>query len=123
MDLQTQRRLEDFLKLLDIPYSRLAERMEFIDPPFRFYLEVLNQRILITLTLPLEAPATENALPVLLAQCQPERFQAVPLRCFVTKVGLTASFSPHPESPSQSWFALYRTLKQVLITAKQNSLT
>lgn len=119
MDLQTQRRLEDFLHLLEIHSYTLAAYMEFMDPPFRLCIEVCANHCTLTLTLPLDPLSKENALLTLLPSCQPEYFQGTPVRCFTLPAGVAMSFNISSETPTQSWYALYLSVKKILSTAKK----
>ncbi len=115
MDLQTERRLEHFFRLLELPIVRIEPRMEIVDPPFRFYVEYVPERLLLSVALPMAGLwPTDNPLQKLLELCQPERAQGIPLRGYMVADRLIVSCSPAPESPVEKWVALYRLQQRLL---------
>ena len=82
MDLQTERRLEQFARLAELPVTRMEPRMEFMLPPFRLYVEVVDERVLLTLALSVEAVHRAQVLKNLLRACNPYLLQGVPLRAY-----------------------------------------
>ncbi|BBE08767.1 secretion system apparatus [Mycoavidus cysteinexigens] len=114
MDLQTQRRLEQFLRLSDLPSVRITPRMEFVVPPYRLYIEYLDERILLSLARQIEAPHRVVVLKSLLNRCQPARLQGVPLRAYVLRNHQVLSCSPAPESEVNHWIACYHTMRRLL---------
>lgn len=114
MDLQTERRLEQFFRVLDLPVMRIEPRMEVVDPPFRLYVEDVSERLLISVTLPIPGLWSENVLQRLLELCQPERTQGIPLRGFIVSNQLVLSCSPAPEDSVEQWIKLYHMQRRLL---------
>lgn len=114
MDLQTQRRLEQFLRLSDLPNTRITPRMEFTLPPYRLYIEYLDNRILLSLARSIELPHRATALKTLLTRCQPARTQGVPLRAYVLRNYQVLSYSPAPDSEVSHWIACHHTMRRLL---------
>ncbi|MCC7005728.1 MAG: hypothetical protein IT497_03655 [Ottowia sp.] len=118
MDLQTERRLEQFFYLARLPIIRMESRMEVVDPPFRLYVESQQDRVVFAVVLPIDKAQSFAALSALLERCIPERTQGIPMRCFLSQPGLTISCSPDPEFSPEAWFSLYSELKKMLSQAK-----
>lgn len=114
MDLQTERRLEQFFRLLDLPIIRIDSRMEIVDPPFRLYIEYFSERILMSVALPIAGFWPDKPLQKLLELCQPERSQGLPLRAYMLSDRLVLSCSPIPENTAEQWTQLYRLLQRLL---------
>lgn len=114
MDLQTERRLEQFFRFLDLPIVRIEPRMEVVDPPFRLYVEWVSERLLLSVALPLVGPISDDPLPRLLELCQPERSQGIPLRGYVLGNRLVVSCCPAPQSEAREWLSLYRLQQRLL---------
>ena len=114
MDLQTERRLEQFFHLLDLPVVRVEPRMEFIDPPFRLYVEWLSERLCLSVALPVVGPTSDDPLSRLLGACQPERSQGIPLRGYALGNGLVVSCCPPPHGEAQQWLNVYRLQQHLL---------
>jgi type III secretion system chaperone SycN len=116
MDLQTERRLEQFTRLAELPVTRMEPRMEFMLPPFRLYVEVVDERVLLTLALRVEAVHRAQVLKNLLHACNPYLLQGVPLRAYSVRDIQLLSCSPAPRSDGGQWLNCYRTMRRLLET-------
>lgn len=116
MDLQTERRLEQFLRLSDLHCTRIEARLEFIQSPMRFFIEYLEGRILLSFVRPVEASRRMDTLKALLLRCQPARTQGVVLRACVTRDHLMLSCALAPDSDVNHWMLCQRTMRRLLDT-------
>lgn len=114
MELQTERRLEQFLQLADLPASQIASRMEFSMPPFRLYVECLDDHILFTLGREVEPSYQSRALRRLLSACHPARTQGTPIRVWQLRGQQMLSCSPSKESDVSHWLSCLQTLRRLL---------
>jgi type III secretion system chaperone SycN len=116
MDLQTERRLEQFARLAELPVTRMEPRMEFVLPPFRLYVEVVDERVLLTLALRIETVHRAHILKNLLRACNPYLLQGVPLRAYSVGDIQLISCAPAPRSEGGQWLDCYRTMRRLLET-------
>ena len=114
MDLQNERRLEQFFRLLELPVTKIESRMEFVLRPFRLYVEYVQGRLLLSLGLPVEASRGTEALKKLLGLCLPARTQGVPLRGYVVKDNLVLSCAPPAGSDVAQWRTCYQAMRRLL---------
>jgi type III secretion system chaperone SycN len=116
MDLQTERRLEQFARLAELPVTRMEPRMEFALPPLRLYVEVIDGRVLLTLALRVESVDRAQVMKKLLRACNPSLLQGVPLRAYTVRDIQLLSCAPAPGSDGGSWLNCYRTMHRLLET-------
>jgi type III secretion system chaperone SycN len=116
MDLQTERRLEQFLRLSDFPVDRVETRMEFSFPPFRLYIEYTNGRVLLSLARKVEACRRIQTLKTLLGCCQPACTQGVPLRAYALGDHQVLSCGLVPGSDVNQWIRCLQTMRRLLAT-------
>jgi type III secretion system chaperone SycN len=116
MDLQTERRLEQFARLAELPVKRMEPRMEFTLPPLRLYVEAIDDRVLLTLALPIEAVHRAQVLKNLLRACNPYLLQGVPLRAYCVRDIQLLSCAPARHSDGSQWLDCYRTMCRLLET-------
>ncbi len=114
MDLQTERRLEQFLRLSDLHCTRIDTRLEFIQSAMRFFIEYIEGRILLSFVQPVETSRRMDMLKALLLRCQPARTQGVVLRACVTRDHLMLSCAPAPDSDVSHWLLCQRTMRRLL---------
>lgn len=114
MNLQTQRRLEQFLRLAELPVVRIDTRMEFAVASKRFYLELVGERAVFTLTRPIESVHRDASLRKLLRLTHPSGLQGVPLRAFTLSNRLALSCAPAPFGDGPHWLHCYRTMSRML---------
>ncbi|MGC0154954.1 type III secretion chaperone SycN [Chromobacterium vaccinii] len=114
MELQTARRLEQFLQLSELPTPRVEPRMEFSMPPFRLYIEYLDGRVLLSLGRRVEHVHQGEALKQLLVACQPARTQGTPLRAYILREQLVLSCAPASGSETNHWLACVQTMRRLL---------
>ncbi|QLL13472.1 type III secretion chaperone SycN [Pseudomonas chlororaphis] len=114
MDLQTERRLEKFLQLSDLPTVRIDPRMEFHLPPLHFYIEYMDSRVVLTMSRAIDSPHRDDAFKMLLNRCHPVRTQGIPLRAYMIAERLFLSFSPAPEHEIKHWLTCQQTMQRLL---------
>lgn len=121
MDLQTERRLEQFLRLSDLPLTRIAPRMEFSVPPLRLYIEYTEGRILLSVSRPIAPAHRIEVLKRLLAACHPARTAGVPLRAYTLREHQVLSCAPAPGSETGDWIACHQAMRRLLETCAGES--
>jgi type III secretion system chaperone SycN len=114
MNLQTQRRLEQFARLAELPVTRMEPRMEFALPPFRLYLEVIRERVVLTLAVRVDAVDRTRVLKKLLASCHPAALCGVPLRAYAAREFQLLSCAPAPGSDAGEWLTCYKVMRRML---------
>jgi type III secretion system chaperone SycN len=115
MDLQTQRSLEEFLRLADLAPCRVDTRMEFSLPPFRLYIEHLQGRVLLSLARQIDACRRLSTLITLLRRCQPAYNQGVPLRAYLLNDQQLLSCAPAPGSDVNHWLDCLNVMRRLLM--------
>ncbi|MEX3956739.1 secretion protein [Trinickia sp. EG282A] len=114
MNLQTQRRLEQFARLAELPVIRIEPRMEFALPPFRLYVEVVNERVVMTLAARVDAKERARILKLLLSAWRPAALHGVPVRAFAVRGYQLLACSPAPGSDSGEWLTCYKAMRRIL---------
>jgi type III secretion system chaperone SycN len=114
MGLQTERRLEQFLQLADLPSTQVSSRMEFSMPPFQLYVECLEEHILLTLSREIEDAYQGTAFVKSLSACHPARTQGTPIRTWQLKGKQMLSCSPGKYSDVSHWLACLQTMRRML---------
>ncbi|MEG3130515.1 type III secretion chaperone SycN [Pantoea cypripedii] len=114
MELQTERRLEQFLQLAELPTSQISSRMEFVMQPFRLYIECLDRHILLTLGQEVEPSYQTQILRKSLKACHPARTQGSPVRAWQLRGQQMLSCSPLKESGVNHWLACLNSLRRLL---------
>lgn len=112
IDLQTERHLEHFLRMLALSYTSIEAKMELRAFPFTMYLEVREKRLLMSVVLPVSGAA--GYLPILLGRCQPERTKGLPLRAFALTDRLALSCTLPAGSSAERWLSVYHTQCRLL---------
>lgn len=114
MDLQTQRSLEEFLRLSDLYPCRVEARMEFSLPPFRLYIEYTQGRVLLSLARQVEACRRLSSFKALLGRCHPASTQGVALRAYVVGEQQMLSGALVPGSSVNQWIECLHTMRRLL---------
>ncbi|CAI8756485.1 hypothetical protein [Pseudomonas zeae] len=114
MDLQTQRSLEEFLRLADLSPCRVDTRMEFSLPPFRLYIEHLQGRVLLSLARQIDPCRRLITLKALLRRCQPGCTQGVPLRAYLLNDQQLLSCAPAQGSDINHWLDCLNVMRRLL---------
>lgn len=117
MDLQMERRMEQFLELSGLSAARTEPCMEFIMPPCRLYIECLDGRILLSLGRPVAAACRVEVLKRLLGQCLSTRLPGVPLRACLLQDQSFLSCSPARDSGPGHWMACHQEMRRLLDAA------
>lgn len=121
MELQIQRQIEQFLRLVELPMLRVESQMEFHLPPFQFYIECLDEHILLTLGREVELPYQKDVLKKLLTASHPARTQGTPLRVWQLSGWQMLSCAPVKESEITHWLICFQVMRRLLeITAGGN---
>ena len=116
MDLQSERRLEQFLRILDFPHARLDERMEFVHAQMRLFVEFVEERLVLSLACAIEAARRNEALTRLLARCDPMRMHGLVVRAFSAGGQLVLSCALPRDAGVDDWLACHRTMRRLLDT-------
>ncbi|AZD09546.1 hypothetical protein C4K26_4152 [Pseudomonas chlororaphis] len=114
MDLQTQRSLEEFLRLSDLGPGRVEARMEFSLPPFRLYIEYTQDRVLLSLARQVEACRRFSTLKALLGHCHPAATQGVALRAYIVGDQQMLSGALVPDSNVTQWIECLKCMRRLL---------
>ncbi|WDD90582.1 secretion protein (plasmid) [Burkholderia sp. FERM BP-3421] len=114
MDLQTERKLEQFLRLLELPCSRIASRLEFAQPPLRVFIEAVGARLVLSVARPIDAARRDDALRRLVARCDPARHGGLILRACALRRDLMLSCTLDAAHDVGAWLDAHRTLRRLL---------
>lgn len=114
MDLQMERKLEQFLRLLELPCSRIGPRLEFTQPPLRVFIEFVGTGLVLSLAQPVDAARRDNALRRLVARCDPVRHGGLILRACALSRDLMLSCTLGAEHDVSTWIEAHRTLRRLI---------
>jgi type III secretion system chaperone SycN len=114
MNLQMQRRLEQFARLAELPLIRIEPRMAFVLSPLRLYIEVVDERVVMTLAARVDHDQRSRILKRLLSAWRPSAFQGVPVRAFAARDYQLLACSPAPGSDSEDWLVCYKAMRRML---------
>lgn len=117
MELQTERRLEQFLQLAGLPGSHISERMEFSLPPFHLYIECIDAGILLSIGRDVELAWQREVLEKLLTSCIPARTQGVPLRAWILRGRQMLSCTLSTGGDIPHWLSCLQTMQRLLDNA------
>ncbi|CFB69774.1 TPA: type III secretion system protein [Yersinia enterocolitica] len=107
MDLVVTRNLQLFTQMAELPCSKLSSRMEWQIEQRLVFLEWRNERLLLTSGVQHRRYHFEDLL-LLQRSWQLERFNGVPQRIYLLKMGMMVSCSPPVSSGAECWFQLYQ---------------
>jgi type III secretion system chaperone SycN len=114
MDLQMERKLEQFLQLLELPCSRIGPRLEFVQPPMRVFIEAVGARLVLSLARPVDPARRDDALRSLVARCDPVRHGGLILRACALRRDLMLSCTLDAALDVAAWLQAHRTLRRLL---------
>lgn len=114
MDLQTQRSIEEFLRLSELDSCRVETRMEFFLPPFQLYLEYTQGRVLLSLAQEVEDCRRLSTFKALLVRCQPASTQGIPLRAYLLRNRQVISCALMPGSDVGQWVMCLNVMRGLL---------
>ncbi|CNE94155.1 hypothetical protein [Yersinia frederiksenii] len=113
MDLVVTRNLQLFIRMAELPCTHIAARMQWQIGAQLVFLEWRNARLLLTCGIQQRHYHHDDLL--LLQQCwQLERFNGVPQRIYLLKLGMMVSCSPPALSGAEFWFQLYQQQRALL---------
>lgn len=119
LNLQLSRNLEQFLELLNLSVKPLEFPLEFREGPFGLFLEIQQERLLLTSSYEAAGGRAARLLPRLLQYWMPERCQGVVQRVFMLHESVVISCAPPEASQAALWYQLYRLQRQLLEQALQ----
>jgi hypothetical protein len=114
MDLKLERNLETFFRMLGIKPVRIAPSIELINGERRTFVEVRNERVILTLAAPIDAWQRASALRLIAACWRPERTAGVAVRAFFASGYLCVSCALPPDSKADLWLRLHRILLELM---------
>lgn len=88
--------------------------MEFALPPFRLYIEVVHERVVMTLAARIDAKQRSRILKQLLSGWRPAALQGVPVRAFAMRNYQLLACSPPPGSDGGEWLTCYEAMRRLL---------
>ena len=107
MDLVVTRNLQLFIRMAELPCSVITSRMQWQIEKRIIFLEWRASRLLLTCGLQQRHYSHDDLLR--LQQCwRLERFNGVPQRIYLLKMGIMVSCSPPALSDAEFWYQLYR---------------
>ncbi|CNC53973.1 type III secretion system protein SsaM [Yersinia frederiksenii] len=113
MDLVVTRNLQWFIRMAELPCTQLAARMQWQMGAQLVFLEWHNARLLLTCGVQHRHYHQDDV--VQLQKCwQLERFNGVPQRIYLLKMGMMVSCSPPASSDAEFWFQLYQQQRALL---------
>ena len=113
MDLQLERNLEAFLRLIRRPPSEVGENMSFTLGQCRFVLEALPDRLLLTGMVTAVRP---NILLRVLQHCIPQNTQGIVQRAFILEGELMINCELPPEEDPLFWYQIVCWQQRILTT-------
>lgn len=113
MDLQLERNVETFLRLIGSSPSGVDAYMSFTLGQCRFVLEMLPERLLLTGIVPAVRP---NILLRVLQHCIPQNTQGIVQRAFIVDGELMLSCELPPEEDPLFWYQIVCWQQRILTT-------
>ncbi|MGC7406721.1 hypothetical protein ACPWR0_22285 [Pandoraea pneumonica] len=116
IDLQTQRKLEQFFELLALPARAIEPRMRIVLAPCYLMIEAGATGVTFVLTLIDRAVRAERWLPLLLQTCAPEWSRGIPVKACVAKGRPMLIATPPAASRMQAsdWLHCLARMRQLL---------
>ena len=114
MDLQWQRQVELWLRLMEAPGILPASQVALQQNRDTCYLESLEGRALLSLARPLPEACRQPALMRLLTLLQPEAGNGVPLRAWVARDCLWLAAATPQDSGAELWAQLAGQFRRLL---------
>jgi hypothetical protein len=114
LNLQLSRNLEQFLDLLNLSVKPLELPLEFQEGSFRLYLEIQQERLLLTSSYEAGEGRALRLLFRLLQYWMPEHCQGVVQRTFILDESVLISCAPPEASQAALWYQLYCLQRQLL---------
>jgi type III secretion system chaperone SycN len=108
MDLQTNRNIEQFMRLLGLRHVQVAPRIELAEGHFSLLIDAtqaLPQLSAAQTVAPEQAP---RALASLLARCDPRNTFGLPMRAFVLDSQIVLSCTLSPATQAATWLRIHR---------------
>jgi type III secretion system chaperone SycN len=113
MDLQTERRLEQFVRILGLPCIRISERMEFAYAQMHLLIEVVERRLVLSFVWIVDTAFRDDALKRLLSRSNPQRTHGVVLRAFASGSHLVLSCAFPNHTVVSDWLAIHGTMRRI----------
>ncbi|WP_156923630.1 hypothetical protein [Burkholderia sp. WSM2232] len=120
LDLTLTRNLEAFFRLLGMKRARIAAAIELNHGGHRTFVEVRNQRIMLTLAAPIDAWQRAPALRSIASRWRPERTAGVAVRGCLATGYLCVSCVLPAASKADFWLRLYRVMLELLESSLRN---
>ncbi|MBJ7263450.1 MAG: hypothetical protein JHC61_06805 [Burkholderiaceae bacterium] len=114
MDLQWQRQVELWLRLMEAPGIPPASQVTLRQNGDTCYLETLEGRALLSLARPLPEACRQPALLRLLTLLHPEAGNGLPLRAWVAHDSLWLAAAPPQDSGAELWAQLACQFRRLL---------
>lgn len=114
MDLQTERRLEQFFHLSNLSCALITARIEFSIIPFLAYIEYIDEHVPFPMSVKIVSVHSTEILLTLLSQCHPARLQGVPIRAYILNELQFPTCSPAPDGDVKHWLICWKTILPML---------
>lgn len=121
MDLQWQRQVEHWLRLLEIRQVAPALCLSVPYGRNQLYLESQGGRGVLSVARALSGPAIRSAFDRLLPFLRPEVTQGLPLRPWLGRGCLWLSVTATPEGGAEQWFMLVQRMSSLLDRATRGN--
>lgn len=121
MDIGTLRNLEKLFRLLEVKPITIEPRVEIHDGPFQMFIEVQEQRVLLSTTREVPACVADDALRMLLSRWSPACMAGVPLRVFRVDDFLFVSGAMPAGTGAELWYRTMRAQKRLLEACTRES--
>jgi type III secretion system chaperone SycN len=113
MDLQTERRIEQFVRILGLPCARVSKQMEFAYAQMHLLIEIVERRLVMSFTWMVDAALRDDALKRLLSRPNPQRTHGVVLRAFASGNHLVLSCAFPAHTGVSDWLALHGIMRRI----------
>lgn len=120
MDLQSQRQVELWLRLMGAPDIPPAPQLTLRQGQNTYYLEAHAGRALVSLARPLPEACQQSALLYLLTLLQPEAGSGVPLRAWLARGCLWLAATTPQDSGAELWAQLAHQQRRLLDRVTEN---
>ncbi|MBY4897875.1 hypothetical protein [Cupriavidus sp. AU9028] len=114
MEIGTLRNLEKLFRLMDVKPVTIEPRVEIQDGPASVFVEVAEQRVVVSTMLGVDPFAADAALRCLLSRWTPACMSGVPLRVFRVDDNLVVTGAMPPGSGAELWYRTVRAQRSLL---------
>lgn len=114
MNLKTERNLEAFFGMIGVRNVQIQPCIELAENAVRIFVEVCNDRIVLTVAISVDEASRATALAALIGRWSIDRTYGVPLRVFAASGYLFVSSALPEDCDAIIWLRTFRVLRRLV---------